>query len=159
MIDTLFIFGAKYLFVLSLIIALYVFTKLSFEERWRMIILGLTASLLALVVAIGLREIYENPRPFVVNEFEPLIPHDPDNGFPSDHTLLVATVASVVAFFHRRAALYLWLIAALVGMSRVYVGVHHFTDILGSIAISIITAFVAYAIIAAWKTHKNPTNF
>ncbi len=162
MMDTFFIFGAKYLYILSVLIVLFIFYKLPLEAKKRMVVFGIISCALALIVSISAREIYFNPRPFVVEGFEPLITHEADNGFPSDHTLLAAALASVGVFFHKRAGLYLWLIAGIVAISRVYVGVHHALDVLASAGIALLSALVAYAIIRntnLWKTPNKPTNF
>ena len=149
--DYLLIFGAKYLFVFSLLYALFLFVKSSPETRKQILITGLISLPLILIVSLIARELYFNPRPFVVGGFEPLIPHEPDNGFPSDHTLLTAALASVFIFFHRRASVVLWILAALVGLSRVFAGVHHLTDILGSVAIAILVSSVVYKILKLRK--------
>lgn len=162
MVDSFFIFGAKYLFVLSLLIALFYFYKASTEVRKQMIIFAFISFPLAFIISLIARELYFNPRPFMISGLEPLVPHTPDNGFPSDHTLLVAAIASLLPFFNRRFALWLWFITIVVAFSLVYVGVHHFLDVLGSAIIAIISALFAYAIIRntkLWKTTNNQTNF
>ncbi len=77
-----------------------------------------------------------SPRPFVVTGTPPLISSATDNGFPSDHTLLLAVVAALVTLVSRRAGLLFWGLALLVGLARVYAGVHHLIDITGSLAIA-----------------------
>lgn len=155
MIDQLFIFGAKYLYIVSIFIGALLFFRASIEEKKKMVVFGIISLGLAFVVSLIARELYFNPRPFVVEGFEPLIPHDPDNGFPSDHTLLVAAIAALFTFFNRRVALWLWVPAVLVAVSRVYTGVHHAADVLGSILIAIASAQVAYAIIhKLWNKNK-----
>ena len=144
MLDLLFIFGAKYLFLASLLGILIFFYRADKETRKKMLILGAISLPLSLLISLVARELYFNPRPFVVGGFEPLVPHDPDNGFPSDHTLLVAALAALLIPFYKKGALWLWLIAGVVGLSRVYVGVHHFVDVLGSIAIALFSAYLVY---------------
>src|SRR5260370_42636289 len=91
--------------------------------------------------------LYYDPRPFVVGHFTPLIPHKPNNGFPSDHVLWSAATAAIVFPSNKYLSLILWLLTILVSASRVYVGVHHPIDIVGSIAIAILVAFIVYLII------------
>lgn len=117
---------------------------------------------LSLVLSFALSRVagalYYNPRPFVVDGIEPLIPHAPDNGFPSDHTLLFATLAAIAWHFDKRASLGLWVAAAGVGAYRVYARVHHPLDILGSVVIAAIGVWLAYAIISAlWNRKHNQT--
>ncbi|MDD5165575.1 MAG: undecaprenyl-diphosphatase [Candidatus Pacebacteria bacterium] len=151
MIDLIFIFGAKYLFVLSCIIAGWYFLTQSRPQQKKLVIFGLLSFILAYLLATLANHIYYDPRPFVVDGIAPLIPHAPDNGFPSDHTLLVSAIAAVFCFFNKKISAWLWIIALCVGISRVYVGVHHITDIVGSIAISIVSTYIVY-----WLFKKVP---
>jgi len=144
--DTLFIFGAKYLFILSLILGALYFFRAPKETRREIFIFGIFILPLAFLMAKSAGYFYMNPRPFVVGDFTPLIPHVADNGFPSDHTLLVASVAGLFSLFNRRMALSLWIIVLLVGVSRIYVGVHHTVDILASIGIAILSTYVVYVL-------------
>lgn len=144
--DTLFIFGAKYLFVLSIIMGAIYFLKAPREVRKEIFIFAVFTLPLTFLLGILANHLYINPRPFVVQNFTPLISHAMDNGFPSDHMLLLSSIAVVFGFFSRKRAVQLWIIAFLVGISRVYVGVHHWVDILGSISIAIISGFSVYYI-------------
>lgn len=153
--DSLIIFSAKYLFLVSVIALGIYFFRSPKEIRISMFRVGII--LLPLTYAIGLlaRALYDNPRPFVVENLTPLIEHAADNGFPSDHTLLLASLASLATFFNRKLAIFLWIITLVVGASRVLAGAHHSLDILGSIIISIACAGVIYFIN---KQKPNATN-
>jgi undecaprenyl-diphosphatase len=140
--NNIYIFGAKYLFLASIIIAVYYFLKI--EKKKEFFKFAIFSLPLSLAIAKIFNLIYFDPRPFVVNNFEPLIKHAVDNGFPSDHTLLAASLAALVTVFDCKIGGLLWLIALAVGISRVLVGVHHIIDIVGSIVISIISAAVVY---------------
>lgn len=150
MINNIFIFGAKYLFVLSPLIALYFFYRSDRDRQKEMVIFGFFSLPLTFLISILAKDLYFNPLPFVVRGFNPLISHAPNNGFPSDHVLLLASIASVVMFFDRKTAIYLWAIAIVVGLSRMYVGIHHLIDIGGSIVIALIAAFVVEAVLR-WR--------
>jgi undecaprenyl-diphosphatase len=81
-----------------------------------------------------------DPRPFVVDGRPPLVPHGPDNGFPSDHTTMAAAIAGVVLAYRRRIGIALLVVAALVGASRVAVHVHHVPDVVGGFALGLLAA-------------------
>ena len=114
--DQLFIFGAKYIFLLSIVIFVYYFFKL--EDKKKFLKLSIPAMGLAYVLGLISRLLFYNPRPFIVSNFKPLIDHVADNGFPSDHTLLVASIASVVTVFNKKIGIILWLITLMVAVSK-----------------------------------------
>lgn len=101
-------------------------------------------ALLLIVCALGtalavnaLKYGYERPRPSVV---EPLA-QETGHSFPSGHTFLASalypTLGAVAAAASRRRRLQIFLFAAaamlalIVGWTRVYIGVHYPTDVLG----------------------------
>lgn len=128
------------------ILAVYFFTRPRSEQK-RMALFAVPAGLLAYALGLLVSHFYFDPRPFVVGHFTPLIPHAPDNGFPSDHTLLVATFAVVGMFWNRRLGFALSGIAILVAVARVYVGLHHPIDALGSIAFALIATSAWYFVL------------
>lgn len=89
---------------------------------------------------------YTDTRPFVSGNFTPLIPHAADNGFPSDHMLLASALAAVVMCYRKRLGYALWAVAIIIGISRVYVGVHHPIDIVGSALIALLAAFIVHIV-------------
>lgn len=140
-LDSLFIFGAKYLYIAAIAVAIFYFLKQPKGIKKKIIILSIISLPIMYLVAKLAGLFYYDPRPFVIGNFTPLISHADDNGFPSDHTLFVAAIASVFYPFNKKGSLILFVIALAVGLSRVYVGVHHLVDILGSIVI-VITVFI-----------------
>lgn len=158
--DTLIIFGAKYLFLAIIIIALgfIIFSKREMQKD--VIVFFMMALPLIYVVAKIVSLFYYDARPFVVGNFVPLIPHDPDNGFPSDHTLISAAIASVIVFYSRKIGIVLWILTILVGISRVLSGVHHTIDIIASMIISLFVAWLLYTyIMPVIKKRKSYINF
>ena len=153
MLDFLFIFGAKYLYLLIVAIGGVVFFALPRNTQKQMIILAcISLPLIYLITAIA-AHFYYNPRPFVVGNFTPLISHVPDNGFPSDHVLLAFFVAALFFIFQRKTSYLLLPLAVIVAVSRVYVGVHHPIDVLGSFLIVFIGMLAAHLILKqVWPT-------
>lgn len=142
LINSLIIFGAKYLLILIIGIAFIYFLKQSRNKQKQLVVFGIITCALAFVTARIATQCYYDARPFVTGHFMPLIPHDSDNGFPSDHTLLASAVAMVIFYFNRKMGMVLLALAVLVGTARVMAGVHHPIDIIGSIIISVGVSFV-----------------
>lgn len=70
-------------------------------------------------------------RPFVAHSVTQLIPYTPDATFPSDHTALAFTLIVALWFLLGRTG-WLWVgWGALIGLARVFVGVHYPADVLG----------------------------
>jgi undecaprenyl-diphosphatase len=144
MFSTLSIIGAKYLFIVIAGIAFVYFLKQPRVEQKRLVLFAvLTLPLTYLVSKLGAL-LYNDPRPFIAGHFRPLMPHDPDNGFPSDHVLLCASIASLFYPSSKELSLTLWALTVLVGLSRIYVGLHHPVDIIGSMLMAIGVAAVVY---------------
>ena len=141
MSDFLIIVTAKYLIAVPVLVLLAYIVFLRGKTLWRLIWLSFASLPVAYLLGRLADLVYYDPRPFVVGHFEPLIAHAADNGFPSDHTLLSATIAMIVMYINKRVGLALWLIALGIGIARVLVGVHHVTDI----AASMLIGFVAVA--------------
>lgn len=128
------------------------------EKIRKIIPVAMLAFAMAFILSNIARALYDNPRPFVVGSFEPLIPHEPDNGFPSDHALLFSAIASVVMLYNRKLSIVFWILAVAISLLRVYAGVHHLVDVLASFVISIVSTLAAYAIISKLWKHKNHTS-
>lgn len=142
------IFGAKYLIYFLILLAGFCFFALEKNRRRELLLFAVIVLPLAYIVAKISSLLCYDPRPFVVGNFSPLVPHVADNGFPSDHTLLASAIAATVFVFKKRCGIFLFILAVIVGISRVLAGVHHVVDILGSIFISILVAYVVHRWIA-----------
>lgn len=57
--------------------------------------------------------------------------------FPSGHATNIAAQAALFAFHYRPLAIPLFLVAAAVGYSRVYVGVHYPADVVGGVIVGL----------------------
>ncbi len=146
------VFIAQYLYLFVLLIAAIFFFTRPKAAMKRMAICGVIIAPLAYVISRISSILYYDPRPFVVGHFTPLIAHIADNGFPSDHVLLTGAVAMIVWFYNRKLSVVLWALALLIGWARVYSGIHHWTDIIGSIVIVFVSGAVYYLIMKNRKS-------
>src|SRR5713101_9663530 len=138
MFDTLLIIAAYYLWYVIIRIAVVYFLFQPRGEQKRLLIFAALVLPLVYIVSILGGAFYNDPRPFVVGHFVPLIPHKANNGFPSDHVLWNAATAAIIFPSNKYLSLLLWVLTILVGASRVHVGVHRPIDIVGSIAMAVL---------------------
>jgi len=134
--DLIIVFTAKYPVYISAVVALAYFFRQSRARQKEILIFAAILLPVSYVVAKLAGLLFFDARPFVAGHFAPLIPHAPDNGFPSDHTLLGAAIAFVIFRFNKKLGWSLLLLALLTGLARIAAGVHHIVDILGSIIIA-----------------------
>lgn len=137
------VLAAKYLIILPVLLFLWCLYAIRGKKRKELVVLSIISLPGAYAVGYIAGKLFYNARPFVVGHFTPLFSHAADNGFPSDHMLLAATIAMLGYFLSRRLGIILWILALIIGFSRVAAGVHHTLDILGSAAIAIVVVSIA----------------
>jgi len=143
----LIIICAKYLFIAIPLLLLYVFWTLSNAQRKTLVLRGLIVCILAILLAKGGGALYNEPRPFVVQHVAPLIPHEADNGFPSDHTLLCFACAFLLVPFSPRMIGPALLISVTVALARVASLLHSPLDIVASIVMAAVANVIAFVAI------------
>lgn len=141
--NTIIVLSAKYLFLISFVVTGIFFLSLSSKDRTKMLFVGILSSGISLILLKISSVFINDPRPFVINHVMPLIPHAPDNGFPSDHTLITMWLALVVFLNNRRVGIALIVISFVVGISRVMALIHYPIDIIGSIVIATVSAWAS----------------
>jgi undecaprenyl-diphosphatase len=128
---TWFTFTADTLFMVFIIAALY----LSGYRKEALIFA--VVFLVTNVVSYGLKYLIARPRPNdlgIAPESEP--------AFPSGHTSNAFAFATTISYYHRKAAPFLVAWALLIAFSRVFLGFHYFTDLLGGAAVGIVVSLV-----------------
>ena len=112
-------------------------------RRWGVFALTLIAVALADWSAMGLKALIDRPRP-PLRYAEPktlvAVPHDAS--FPSGHAATSFAAATMLAFAFPRLAPFLYVLAAAVAFSRVYVGVHYPLDVIGGAVLGTLVAIV-----------------
>jgi undecaprenyl-diphosphatase len=106
---------------------------------------------LALVLSRIAAALLPEERPFTTHpDLHPLVAHDPGQSFPSDHALAAFGIAFAVgAFLSVRWGAVLLALAIIVAFSRVYIGVHYPSDVVGS---ALIAALAVAAVVLISRT-------
>ncbi|HEY3274392.1 MAG TPA: phosphatase PAP2 family protein [Methanocella sp.] len=112
-------------------------------NRWRKIASVLFIVILfSMVVNEDIKEIVQRIRPGDVVVGGYFVAHS--YSFPSGHTQTAFVIATVLsAFLARRYNVITYLLAAAVGMSRIYLGVHYLTDVVAGAAVGIVLGVLA----------------
>ena len=142
-------------FVVLTLLVLSVVIYLLIQGRWRNAIVIAGASVSGVALSEGLKVGFGRPRP----ELVPQLAEVHSLSFPSGHAMLSAviflTLGALLARFHKRRReralimTYAVLVTMLIGASRVYLGVHWPTDVLGGWALG--AAWAALWWLFAWK--------
>lgn len=98
-----------------------------------------------IICNVIMKNLFHRIRPFDINQAIILLIKRPaDFSFPSGHTAASFSVAFAVWFAgKKKMAVAMFVLAALIAFSRMYLYVHYPTDILGGIAIGVITGAIA----------------
>jgi undecaprenyl-diphosphatase len=127
---------------------------LIFKKRWKslfIIVSCVAGSYLADVInAKILKQIFERPRPVDVIL---RTAHQGSYSFPSSHAVDVFFITMFLGLFIPRLRIFLFPLATLTALSRVYCGVHYPGDILAGALVGMLLAFIFYkGIIQLMKT-------
>ncbi len=142
--DSLILFTARVLPYLLVAAAVVVWLLLPRRDKVALVVQGVVTLVVVLVLIQIAGAVHTDPRPFVADpSVQPLFPHEPDNGFPSNHTSLAVAVALLVVVYRRWVGGVLFVLALCVGAARVAAHVHHVQDIVGGAVIGLVSVLVA----------------
>lgn len=92
-----------------------------------------------------IKPIFMRPRPFeVLENIRLIIPRPSGASFPSSHTTTSFASAMVLFKFDKSYGIYALILAFFIAISRVYLGVHFFTDILIGALLGTVIGFISY---------------
>lgn len=132
---------------------------LCLSKRWRKTgVTGMCAIGLSVMVNnVFLKNLIGRTRPFdVISGLVPLITKPTDYSFPSGHTACSFAVAFLLfRKLPKRYGIPCLILAALIGFSRIYLGVHYASDVLAGAISGIVLSYVAeYLVNTAEQTKE-----
>lgn len=139
-------FSVKGVYIFIWII-LFLYLILIEEKKDKRFIFYFIASLLiSSLLVFSMKNLIKRPRPYYQS---PITSHQPpitnsqlritnykllnyptDYSFPSGHATISFAAAGILAFFDKKRKKYFYLIAIVIGFSRVYLGYHYFSDVI-----------------------------
>ncbi len=110
------------------------------------------------LMSMGLKEVFDRPRPFEeLPAAEPLLRATVGESLPSGHASTSFAGALVLAYLVRRAIPALFVLAALIAFSRVYLGVHYPLDIVAGAVLGLAVALATIVFLRARRrTSEDP---
>lgn len=150
-VDLLAIFLADYFGYFLVLAALYIIFLVSGKD-WRLRYHNFLFLVLSLILSRGLITetiyfFYNRVRPFADLSFQPLINHESFFSFPSSHTTFYFTIAIAVLYLNRKWGTRIFAGVLILGLARVFCGVHWPLDILGGLVVAFIGVFAARKIL------------
>jgi undecaprenyl-diphosphatase len=136
------------------LITFFVIGYFILQKQYNMMVLVLVAVIGGALIDLELKEIFSRVRPQIFSGFIP----EKSFGFPSGHsmmaTIIYLSLAALIAHLQvrRRDKIYIISVAVflsfMIGISRIYLGVHYPTDVLGGWSLGL--AWAAFCWFVAW---------
>ena len=120
--------------------------------------LALCAMALGLLVTnFTIKPLVERARPWLSLPLTPLVAEGDPNSFPSGHTCaaFAAAMVWVRTLPQKRDRVIVAVMAVLMGLSRLYVGVHYPTDVLAGAVIGSLCAWAAWKAFQLYRNRKD----
>jgi undecaprenyl-diphosphatase len=139
---------ARYLYILLLILMWF---RNNFYKKITLYA-GISTGV-TLLINIFIKRFYFKPRPFLRHKVH-LLPPSPskkNSSFPSTHITLASALATSVLFYKRLLGCIMWLLAFLIGLSRIWMGQHYPSDIIGSALLGSLTAIIVNITVRVWN--------
>ncbi len=141
-LDKIMVFIASYFVFTIPLFLIYLWFK---KENKKDVLFIFSSVLASLAIAQLITLIYFHPRPFMLGLGKKLIPHGSETSFPSDHATVMFAVAFSLIFLKKNKEGMIFLIfSLLVGLARVFCGVHFPFDIIGSFFVALIGTVIIF---------------
>jgi undecaprenyl-diphosphatase len=123
--------------------ALWFLSRPGGDRRWKLASgNGFAAAAVAYVINFVIHSAWDRPRPYEAHAIRHPWSSSTDASFPSDHASVSLAIAFAVLAVDVTAGAVLLAAAILIAVGRVLIGAHYPGDVLASLAVALIVAFV-----------------
>lgn len=123
--------------------ALWFLSRPGGDRRWKLASgNGFAAAAVAYVVNFVIHSAWDRPRPYESHVIRHPWSSSTDASFPSDHASISLAIAFAVLAFDLTAGTVLLVAAILIAVGRVLIGAHYPGDVLASLGVALVVAFV-----------------
>ncbi len=122
---------------------LWFFSRPGGGRKWKLACgSGYAAAALGYVIAFVIHHIYDRPRPYEAHAIRHPWSSSTDASFPSDHTSLSFAIAFAVLAFDTVAGVVFLVVAAIIGVGRLFIGAHYPGDVLAGVGVGLVAALI-----------------
>ncbi len=93
-----------------------------------------------------IKRLVARPRPFELHQVTQLIPEDLHMSFPSGHMSFFFAFSTAVYLYNKKAGIICYAASFLMGLARIYTGVHYPLDILGGMVLGMLIGWGMYRV-------------
>ncbi len=145
-LDYIGIFLAEYMPYLMGIGAIVFFAiEISKRWNWKPLWMAVVSTILSrLIIVEAIRIFWNRSRPFVVfPNMSALVHHSASAGFPSGHISFFFALSGAIFLFNKRLGWIFFILSSMMGIARVFVGVHFLADILAGAVVGILSVYLS----------------
>lgn len=131
-----------------LLFGLAIFLILDFKKRWKIVSTALISAVVSrFVVATLIRFLWFRPRPFLEHSVNLLVNYNSNEAsFPSGHASFYFALSTVLFLCNKKIGTIFYIASFLIVLSRVFIGIHWPSDILGGALLGILIGWLGYKI-------------
>ena len=112
------------------------------QRNQRAVLYAAVTMVIANLIVKSMNLLVYRYRPFAVHQVHLLFYRPSDSSFPSNAATVGFSLSSAIWLLNRRAGSIMYGLALLFGLSRIVAGVHYPSDILGGIAVGMVSAYL-----------------
>lgn len=108
-----------------------------------------------LIITEIIRYFYYRPRPFLSHDIIALINHSDSGSFPSGHMTLFFALSAVIYCYDRKLGWLFFISSTVMGVARVFCGVHYPLDIISGAIIGIVSVWLVNKVLNLFGKQNN----